>query len=292
MNDPTTRMWCRWMRATDAARFRPLCRLNRLPISVSPSAVGDSNPMKTPAQPACAASVSSSSSSAKLIVACAIHSLPRFAAAMARNSVLGARDVLARGADQVVVHDQDPLLGDRLELAHDLGDRPLPVAGAVERRHTAERAVHGTAAGRLDRSEGVVRRQQVVAGRPDGVHRRRGLRRTGASGARARRPPAPAARWPSASPVTTASTCGITSSTHIVAWMPPMTTGTPRRRNASRDLVRARRLRGERRDADEVRDAASPRRAESRCSRRAMVTSHSGGVRPASTIRLSGCHTR
>jgi len=34
-------------------------------------------------------------------------------------------------------------------------------------------------------------------------------------------------------PVTTESTCGTASSEHMVAWMPPITTGTPRPRNSA-----------------------------------------------------------
>ena len=86
------------------------------------------------------------------------------------EQVLGARDVIGPGADQVVVHDQDPLLPNRPELAHDVRDGPLAVAGAVERGDAAERAVHRTAARRLDGAERVVAGQQVVPGRPNRVH--------------------------------------------------------------------------------------------------------------------------
>ena len=164
MNEPTTRMLCRWIRRTEARKSRPLSRLNFLPISRSPSGVGDSKPMKTPRHPALAASVSSSSSSAKLMVAWAIHSCPGCPDHGAEQ-VLGAGDVLGADADEVVVHHQHPFLADRLEFPHDVRDGPLAVVGAVERRHAAEAAVQRAAARGLDGAEGIARRQQIMPGR-------------------------------------------------------------------------------------------------------------------------------
>ena len=80
---------------------------------------------------------------------------------------LGACEVLGSGADQVVVHHQDAALGDRPELAHDLRNGALAIPGAVEGRHAAERAVHGTPARRLNRPERIVSGEQVVPGRLD-----------------------------------------------------------------------------------------------------------------------------
>ena len=94
MKDPTTIILCRRMRRTEAGKFLALERLNFLPISARPSGVGDSKPMNTPAHPALAASVRSSSSSAKLMVVCATHCLCRFAQAKARKSSL-ARSICA-----------------------------------------------------------------------------------------------------------------------------------------------------------------------------------------------------
>ena len=88
IKEPTTRILCRWMRCTEAGKSRPLVRLNFLPSSRSPSGVGDSKPMKTPRHPAFAANARSSSSSAKLMVAWAIHCLCRLAPARARNNSL------------------------------------------------------------------------------------------------------------------------------------------------------------------------------------------------------------
>ena len=87
--------------------------------------------MKTPRHPAFAANVRSSSSSAKLMVAWAIHCLCRFACGQGAEQLLGTRDVFRTRADEVVVHHQDPFLTDRLEFAHDIRER---AAAGIARR--------------------------------------------------------------------------------------------------------------------------------------------------------------
>ena len=119
--------------------------------------------MKTPRQPAWAARVSSSSSSAKLMVAWATHSFRKSALAR-RGRDLCAGDVVITRADEIVVNDQDVFLADGPKFPHDFRDRPLAVAGAIERGHAAEGAVQGTTACRLDRPKGVSRAQQIITG--------------------------------------------------------------------------------------------------------------------------------
>ena len=125
--------------------------------------------MNTPLQPALAASAMSSSSSAKLIVTWAIHSLRRSASAMARNRSLARAMCSGRVPMRLSSTTSTPLLADQAELPHDVRDGSLPVAGSVDRRHAAEAAVQGAAARGLDGPEEVARRQQVMTRRRDVV---------------------------------------------------------------------------------------------------------------------------
>ena len=84
------------------------------------------------------------------------------------EQVLGAGDVFRARADEVIVHHQNAFLTDGLEFADNLGDGSLPVLGSVEGGHAAEAAIEGTAAGGLDGTEGISRREANHAGRaPD-----------------------------------------------------------------------------------------------------------------------------
>jgi hypothetical protein len=61
------------------------------------------------------------------------------------EQILGAGDVVAARADEVVVHHQNMCLTDRLEFPHDIRQGSLPVAGPVEGRHairTGQRVSH------------------------------------------------------------------------------------------------------------------------------------------------------
>ncbi len=245
-------MWCRWIRATDAARFRPLSRLNRLPTSVSPSAARRLEPDEDPraSRPR--------RQRQQLFVVGEIDRRLRhpFLAEIGRRERpkkgLGAGDVLGPGADQVVVHHQDALLGNRLELPDHLGNGALAVMGAVEGGDAAERAVHGTAARRLDRPEGVVTGEEVVAGRPDRVHFRQApvvpwLQAPG-GGVRQH-------VWPGGFGLSRDNRVHVRH--HFVdahgGVDPAHHDGHAQAPKAGRDFVGARRLRGERRDADQIR---------------------------------------
>ena len=78
------------------------------------------------------------------------------------EQLLGSRHVRCAGADEIVVHHQDPFLTDGFEFLDDIGDGPMTVESSIERRHAAKTATQRTASRSLDGPQSVPCIQQVV----------------------------------------------------------------------------------------------------------------------------------
>ena len=71
------------------------------------------------------------------------------------KQILRPSNVVISRADKVVVDKQDTLLGNGRELGDHIRDGTLAILGSIEGSHAAEAAIQGTAARRLNRTEGI-----------------------------------------------------------------------------------------------------------------------------------------
>ena len=123
MNEPTTRMLWRRIRSTDAGISRPDSMADFLPNSGRPSGVTDSNPMNRPMQPAFFGQIEQLFVVGDVDGRLSDPGLAGVGFGQGAEEFLGPLDMLRLATDEVVVDDEHPTLGDRLELFHHVGDR-------------------------------------------------------------------------------------------------------------------------------------------------------------------------